>query len=237
MIPEPNTGLLVIAGLLGLAALRRVGDRRTLPIALTKGVEWGRLLGGDMPFVVNRAFVTAALIIGFSTASNATTLSVSPDKLTYNVGETVTLSVSGDAQGATAYGIFGRLEYTGSGSVTPQTQTQKVVRPGAINLSITNGPGFSDAFQQVVSAGTAQTASNLPADNPFSTVTLIASAVGLVNVNWNATPGSGFELTFFGLTNAPGTSFTIVGAIPEPTTGALLGLGLLGLGMRRRVRD
>jgi hypothetical protein len=189
-----------------------------------------------MPFVVKRAFVSAALIIGFSTASNATTLSVSPDKLTYNVGETVTLSVSGDGQGATAYGIFGRLQYSGSGSVTSNTQTQKIVTPGAVKNALFNGPSFSDSFSQIINAVTAQPASNLPADNPFSTVTLIASAVGFVNANWNSQAGSGFELNFFGLTSAPGTSFTIVDAIPEPTTGALLGLGLLGLAGWRRAR-
>ena len=43
----------------------------------------------------------------------------------------------------------------------------------------------------------------------------------------------GFELDFFGLTNAPGTSFTVV---PEPTTALLLAFGLAGVACARRRR-
>jgi hypothetical protein len=62
-------------------------------------------------------------------------------------------------------------------------------------------------------------------------VTLIARAIGVVEVTWDTTDPSD-QLTFFGLTNAPGTSFEIV---PEPGTGVLLAIGLLSLARRRRV--
>jgi hypothetical protein len=66
----------------------------------------------------------------------------------------------------------------------------------------------------------------------LSIVTLIAQAPGVVDVSWDTTTGFQ-ELAFFGLANAPGTSFTIV---PEPAPALLLCLGLLGLAGRRRVR-
>jgi hypothetical protein len=52
-----------------------------------------------------------------------------------------------------------------------------------------------------------------------------------VDLNW-VTDGDE-PLFFFGLTTAPGTSFTIV---PEPGTATLLALGLLGIAGWRRAR-
>jgi len=181
-------------------------------------------------------FVVVALV-AFATASNASSLSVVSNKTTYAPGEAITLSVSGDSVGAaSSYAIFGRLQYTGGGSVISNTQTQKGVGSAWTTGGLTNGVGFSDSFNQIapLNGVGGSTATSLPAKNPFSTITLIAGLTGTVNVAWNVVTGSGFELNFFGLTNAPGTSFTI---IPEPTTAALLGLGLVGLtlgGRRRR---
>ena len=182
-----------------------------------------------------------ALLVGIaiSSAASATTLSVSPDKLTYDIGETITLTVHGDDEGVTALSIFGRLLYNGA-LVDNGTRSQKTIVgaygnwiKGILDADDTNaaGPGsYSQAFDQITTSN-GDTAENLPADNPFATVTLIAVALGTVNVAWDTSTGSNTQLTFFGLTSAPGTSFTIV---PEPATGAFFGLGLLALAFARR---
>ena len=76
-----------------------------------------------------------------------------------------------------------------------------------------------------------------PSVEPFvyGVVTATAGAPGTYTVEWNTNIGSGFELNFFGLTNAPpatiqtnAPSITLQ-IIPEPSTGALVAFGLLVL--------
>src|SRR5262245_22232480 len=62
---------------------------------------------------MRRLLFTSALVLACGSAASAATLSVSADKLTYLVGETITLSIFGDAQGASADAIFGRLGFNG----------------------------------------------------------------------------------------------------------------------------
>ena len=172
-----------------------------------------------------RSSFLAFAVVAVASAAHAASLSVSSDKLTYMVGETVTLIVTGDDAGASSSGIFGRLDYSGA-LVDNGTRSQMTLNPPWISGVLIQGDNginaFSWAFNQI--ALPAYTATTLPA--AFSTVTLIATAVGVVNVSWHTQP-DGDQLSFFGLTNAPGTSFTI--AVPEPATAALLCMGLLAI--------
>ena len=187
--------------------------------------------------------------VGFVATADAATLSISPDKTTYVVGERVTLTVIGNDEGAVSDRIYGRLEFDGSlVDIGRPGQTRLIGASEPWNILIlrqgedievldpagepVGGPteAIVEAFHQRPAIAAGDTATNLP--GVLSIVTLSAQAAGVVNVNWHIANDLN-QLDFFGLTSAPGTSFTIV---PEPHTATLLGLGLLGLAGWRRAR-
>ena len=175
----------------------------------------------------------ALALVAFATGANAATLSVFADKPIYFLGETVTLTVIGDDEGATSYGVLGILHYDGA-RVDNGTRTQTTLIgqngpwvTGTLPAQDNGVTASSTAFNQIVglSGGTFEpdTALNLP--GTLAIVTLTAQVIGVVPVSW------GSDLDFFGLVTAPGTSFTIV---PEPATASLIGLGLLSLAVAKR---
>ena len=173
-------------------------------------------------------------VLGLASAVQAATLSVVADQASYSPGDTITLTVTGDSQGATATGIFGRLLFSSAGAISPAgaTPTQTTLLAlGSIPwlAGVTScSSSTCDMFNQVGAFG----ATPAPASNLLvATVSFLAGpGLGIVNVTWETNPGTGFALDFFGLTNAPGTSFVI----PEPATALLLGLGLAALATARR---
>ena len=186
---------------------------------------------------MKRFFLVALAVIGTAAVSSAATLTITPDQASYMVGETITLTVTGDSEGAAANGVFGALVLSGSGGATGTGATQSQITSFGGALAWTLGaPGGLQNVAFDLLAGT----SAFPGEwaSPLSTLTFSADSVGMVNFDWNTDMSGGFNLNFFGLMDnsggmAPGVSVTIV---PEPTTAAMMGLGLLGLAMAGRRR-
>ena len=173
---------------------------------------------------IKLAAVALSVVVGFAVAARAATLSVSTDKSTYLVGELVTVSVVGDSQGASDNAVNATLNYSSTLTDTLVTPTQlpllSVVGLWSQN-SLSSSDGSAEMFDQ------SRTGSSTVLNQLSASVVLTATGLGTVNLAWAG-------VDFFGLTSAPGTSFTVV-STPEPGTALLVGTGLALLaGIRRR---
>jgi len=170
------------------------------------------------------AVAALVIVLGSGLASRAATLTVSTNKLTYLVGESVTVSVLGDSQGAADSAIDGVLTYSSALTDTLSIPIQSLLLssgvpwlPGVLSFS----DGSAEMFDQSRIGGAATVSNQLTAS-----VVLTATGLGTVNLAWAA------GLDFFGLTSAAGTSFTVT--TPEPGTALLVGAGLVALAIAGR---
>jgi hypothetical protein len=167
-----------------------------------------------------RIAIVLVVFVPIPSATRALTLTIMPDKQTYQVAEQIVLNIFGDAEGAQTDIVLGRILFdAGLADYVGSHQEALTSFGGApwILEALVGGAGFGDAFAQFISVNP------FPVDGPLmARVTLLATAPGTLAFSW-ATSGPR-PLDFFGLTNAPGGSVTIV---PEPSTGALLVFGLV----------
>jgi hypothetical protein len=192
---------------------------------------------------MKRTLVVVAAVVGFATAASAASLSVfttnssNVAQNTFLVGDTILLKVTGDATtgaspGAAQVQLFWNSALTTTvvdplgcnGANLPCTTTaQGSWYADKGNMALNDGDAFA------INQAGARTATNIDT----SVIALIADAVGTTAINYG-----GSYLIFFDIyeanPNTPtGHSFTI---IPEPTTAALIGLGLFGLALGGRRR-
>lgn len=180
------------------------------------------------------ASANAASVVVESSSGN--TISTAGGVITLSVEVTVALSDGLDSS------LFGSLLYPSVlGSLVGQQGTQNAFVPvapgvpfGLGALSCTTARCIM--FSQIAGLQGAQAGNVTDFVIATQNVTVPALPAGTVLTwNWQTTPSTQ-RLDFFGAVGAvPALSITVV-PIPEPTTAALLGLGLMGLAVAGRRR-
>ncbi len=188
----------------------------------------------------------ATAVAGFATVANSASLSVVADAASYTSGDAITLTVEGHINptiGDATTNIDVRVSFTNSSftSLSAETATNPPPMFGpATNWTVGGSQGTIDENGALTVFNQIQ---GLPPGGPFvnncngaftdcfvsATVVMTAGAPGTAVFDFAT------FTSFFGEGPQAGTTATI-NAIPEPTTAALMGLGLLGLAAAGRRR-
>jgi len=192
-----------------------------------------------------------------ASGANALSLTIDTDKDTYLVGETITITATLDTAGAPAGSQLVNVSVNWDSAVASALGIQGTFTLGSSSQIITagqnagnsnltsfggavpwTGPPSSGCVLLGGGAGNTcillnqtQLAGAFQVDSSIlvGTLELLAGDVGLLNFTLPTVDA-------FGAAAAPGTNFLAAEVVPEPTTAALFGLGLLGLAVAGRRR-
>lgn len=182
--------------------------------------------------MMKRTLIAMATLVGFASAANAASVVITANAATYNPGDLITLTVTGTALSESSTQVFGEILITGTGSVVgsgPTVQAALASFGGALPWTIGGDTTCSNTacivFNQLLGV-TPFPVSNTPL--AIGVLQYTAGAAGTVNINFDAT-----DFDFFAAALPAQLSIQVV---PEPTTAAMLGLGLFGLAIAGRRR-
>ncbi len=159
----------------------------------------------------------------------AASLSVSSDQSVYSINDTVTLSISGDAGGASATGVFVRL-------VVQQSATEELLLIDALNQSA--GPTalepdglFSATVELLYGGGTVVVGFESSSLDFFAAAPGAPAVFGIAPVFFPTDFLSQEQVQQTSLDGSVPWSLGPLGyqVVPEPSTGVLLALGLVEL--------
>lgn len=203
---------------------------------------------------MKRTLTAIVAIVGLASGANAVSLVIDTDSATYTVGQTITITATLDTTGAVGsvanqvvnveINWIDALADALNGTVTATQGTSSQIVTAGIQIGKSNLSSFNGAIQwsgppqtPCVLAGpglgnTCAILNQATLAGPFApdfailvgTLELQAVATGLVGLN---VVGLGYSA--FGVAPTLGTNFQTAEIVPEPTTAALLALGLVGL--------
>jgi hypothetical protein len=190
--------------------------------------------------------MAVALIAGFASVANAASLTMTAGSNTVLQGGSITLTTTVSVLSTESdNAIFGAIQLSGASGVpagvtsVAASNTQNGLPGWATSVpALTCTTAFCQVFSQIDS-----TAPNTPAADVtnfvISTVIFnVANTVPIgtvINFNWRTAPTTQ-RLDFFGITGLTSTGVSVT-VVPEPTTAAMLGLGLFGLALAGRRRS
>jgi hypothetical protein len=188
-----------------------------------------------------KTLMVLAAFAGFASGANAASVLMTADSNVVFQGGTIVLhGVVSSTTLESDNTVFGAILYQDAFLSVNAANNSQVGLPGwatslgALSCNTTRCVSFS----QINANGVLPVPGGAVAFQISSTEFVVdaTTPIGtILTFNWQSTPSTQ-RLDYFGVTSAPGTTVTVV-PIPEPTTAAMLGLGLLGLALAGRRRS
>lgn len=176
-------------------------------------------------------------LVGLAAPAGAATLSISADKASYNIGETITLTLIGTStSGEQAKSVFAAVGYSAALTQTVSASQQPHTTSFGMNTWTQGALQTSDGEADLLNQIAGLSASSNGSGTSMATAKLVMQAAGIVTVQFLNESSLGGKLDYFGITDASQTTGTSFGWVPEPGAVSLVGLGLIALAARGRRR-